>query len=237
MKKTIAAVGFALSVVAVPARAGIPVIDVASLVQSVLEVMQSMTQITNQLTQIQNQYQQIQQMTDQLDSINGLRGLLNVANNPQYRDYIPQGASQTLQGIDLNGYSGLTGAAKASRDAGMVYNCLEYTNTSERNSCQAQLAQPYQLKQFVTDAMQRASQRMNQIEQLRTSAASASDQKAIQEAQARIGVEQAMLLHELSTAQMLANRLKAEEGVAISRSRERVAEQATKTTRPGALAW
>lgn len=237
MKKWIAAVGIALSAATSSARAGIPVIDVAALVQAVQEVMNSVTQISHQVTQITNQYQQIQQMSEQLQSINGMRGLLNVANSSQFRDYIPQGAAQTLQAINNNGYGSLTGAARASRDAGMVYNCLEIGNANERNSCQAQLAQPFQIREYINDAMQRASQRMTQIEDLRTSAGATDDQKAIQEAQARIGVEQAMLLHELSQVQLLANRMKAEEAVQIARSRERQAAQATKTTRPGALPW
>jgi type IV secretion system protein VirB5 len=237
MKKWIAAVGIALSAAASPAWAGIPVIDVAALVQAVQEVMNSVTQISHQVTQITNQYQQIQQMAEQLQSINGMRGLLNVANNPQLRDYIPQSAAQTLQDINSNGYGSLQGAARAARDAGMVYNCLEIGNATERNTCQAQLAQPFQIRQYINDAMQRASQRMSQIEDLRVSAGATDDQKAIQEAQARIGVEQAMLLHELSQVQLLANRMKAEEAVQISRSKERLAAQATKTTRPGALPW
>lgn len=244
MKKWIAAVGFALSFSVTPAKAGIPVIDVASLTQAILEVMNSITQISNQVTQIANeyeqianQYQQITQLQQQLDSINGLRGLLNVANNPAFRDYIPQNAATVLQSIDSGGYAGLTGSARTARDAGMVYNCLEITNVTERNDCQARLAQPFQLRQFFTEALQRASTRMNQIEQLRVSAGSTTDQKAIQEAHARIGVEQAMLQHELAQIQLVANRAKAEEGVLISRSRERQAAQATKTTRPGALPW
>ena len=230
MKKLMAVVLVVLGLGSSPARAGIPVIDVASLVQAIQEVMNSISQIQNQINQIQQLDNQIRQLDQQLQSINGLRGLLDVANNPLLRDYIPPAAPQILNAINTNGYDGLQGAARAARDAGMVYNCLDLGGAAQQQ-CQARLAMPYQHRQFFTDAMDRSVQRMNQIEQLRVSASTAADPKAIQEAQARIQVEQVMLQHELSQIELLSNRMRAEESVQASRSAERRLADAAKPLR------
>ncbi|MEO8924563.1 MAG: type IV secretion system protein, partial [Caldimonas sp.] len=67
---------------ATAANAGIPVIDVAALVQSVQEVMQSVQQITNQI-------RQIEQLQSQYQAITGVRNLGTVMNNPALQNYIP----------------------------------------------------------------------------------------------------------------------------------------------------
>ena len=231
MKRLLTAFAFVMCMASSPARAGIPVIDVASLIQAVQEVINSITQIQNQINQIQQLSDQIQQMDTQLNSINGIRGLVNVANNPLLRDYVPAGAPQVLQGISTNGYVGLQGAARASRDAQMVYNCMDVGDLGVRRDCQARLARPYQERQFFTDALQRSSQRMAQITQLQQSASTAADPKAQSEAQARIGLEQAMLTHELTQVQLLANQTLAEERVRQSRAMEAAQEQAARRGR------
>lgn len=229
MKKWLAAVLLALGVIATPARAGIPVIDSANLAQSIQSVIQS-------IQQVQNQLQQIQQLDSAFQSANGIRGLLNIANNPLLRDYIPVTAPQIISSIAGNGYAGLQGAAKAARDAGMVYNCLDLAG-AEQVQCQARLAMPFQDRQFYVDAMDRSVQRMDQIEQLRTSAAEVTDPKSIQEAQARIQVEQVMLQHELAQIALMSNRARADEAIASARSVERQSAEATKPSRLIDLPW
>ena len=65
-----------ISLGATHARAtGIPVIDVANLFQAV-------QQVINDITQINNQIQQIRQLQTQIESINGMRNLGDVFNNP-----------------------------------------------------------------------------------------------------------------------------------------------------------
>ena len=79
--KVAAAVLIALG--ATQARAtGIPVIDVANLVQTV-------QQVINDITKINNQIQQIRQLQTQIESINGIRNLGDVFNNPLLKNYIP----------------------------------------------------------------------------------------------------------------------------------------------------
>ena len=97
---------------------GIPVIDVANLVQTIQQVLDGITQINNQV-------QQINQLQSQINSINGIRNLGNVFNNPMLRNYVPAEAYTYLNAINTSGYSGLNATAKALRDVGMVYKQLD----------------------------------------------------------------------------------------------------------------
>ena len=192
---------------------GIPVIDIANLVQTLLQVL-------NDVTEISNQVQQIQQLQAQVNSINGIRNLGQVFNNPTLKNYVPAEAYTYLNAVNTSGYSGLNATAKTLRDAGMVYNCTDLAGTA-RTDCQAALAQPYQQKGLLQDAMKSASGRLSQINSLMDQINGTSDQKAIQEVQARIGAENALLAHEVSQVQMLQGMADSEERIARSRERER----------------
>ena len=137
---------------------GIPVIDVANLVQTIQQVM-------NDITKIQNQVQQITALQSQLNSMTGARNLGSVVNNPSLQNYVPANAYTVVNGVDASGYTALTGTARSLRDAGMVYNCLDLAG-AQRTSCQATLAQPYQHKGLLQDAMRSASSRLGQINAL-----------------------------------------------------------------------
>jgi type IV secretion system protein VirB5 len=202
---------------------GIPVIDIANLIQTI-------QQVVNDITKIQNQVQQITQLQNQLASINGVRNLGNVYNSPTLRNYVPAEAFTVINAVDSSGYSGLNGTAKTLRDAGMVYNCLDLAGPA-RTACQASLSQPYQQKGLLQDAMTSAAGRLTQIQSLMNQINATSDQKAIQEMQARIGAENAMLAHEASQIQMLVGMADSEERIARSRERERQYEMLGRTGR------
>ena len=207
-----------------PARAqGIPVIDAANLVQTV-------QQVINDITQISNQVQQITQLRSHLTSINGLRNLGNVFNNPALRNYVPPEAYTFLNAVNTSGYTGLNTTARALRDAGMVYNCLDLSGAA-RTSCQAALAQPYQHKGLLQDAMTSAAGRLSQIQSLMGQINATTDQKSVQEIQARIGAENALLAHEASQVQMLQGMADSEERIARSRERERQYQMLGRTGR------
>lgn len=200
---------------------GIPVIDVANLVQTI-------QQVINDITKINNQVQQITQLQDQLSSINGIRNLGNVFNSPLLKNYVPAEAYTALNAVDTSGYPGLTATAKALRDAGMVYNCMDMSGDA-RTICQATLAQPYQHKGLMQDAMKSAAGRLAQIQSLMDQINTTTDQKAVQEIQARIGAENALLAHEMSQVQMLQGMADSEERIARSRERERQYQMLVRT--------
>jgi type IV secretion system protein VirB5 len=191
---------------------GIPVIDVANLAQTVQQVM-------NDITKIKNQVDQITKLQDQLKSINGVRNLGEVFNNPALANYVPANAHEFLNDVTSAGYAGLGATGRALRDAGMVYNCADRTGLA-RTNCEAALAQPYQQKGLLQDAMKTASGRLAQIRSLMGQINATNDQKSVQEIQARIGAENALLAHEMSQVQMLQGMADSEERIARSRDRE-----------------
>jgi len=200
---------------------GIPVIDVANLVQTIQQVLDGITQINNQV-------QQIKQLESQINSINGIRSLGNIFNNPLLKNYVPAEAYTYVNAINTSGYSGLNATAKTLRDVGMVYNCMDLAGAA-RTSCQATLAQPYQQKGLLQDAMRSAAGRLSQIQSLMGQINATTDQKAVQEVQARIGAENALLAHEMSQVQMLQGMADSEERIARSRERERQYQMLVRT--------
>ncbi|MEP6876323.1 MAG: type IV secretion system protein [Burkholderiales bacterium] len=216
------AVAVPLTTLSTPTQAqGIPVIDIANLIQTI-------TQVLNDITKIANQVEQIAALQQQLSSINGTRNLGNVFDSSALRNYVPANAYTMVNAIDTSGYGGLTATSKTLRDAQMLYNCLDRAG-SARTECQASLAQPYQQKGLLQDAMKAASGRLDQIKSLMTQINGTSDQKAILEIQARVGAENAMLAHEMSQVQMLVGMADSEERIARSRDRERQAEMLNRT--------
>lgn len=87
---------------------GIPVIDIAGLIQAVQEVLQS-------LQQIENQIRQIEQLRSQTAAMTGSRGLGSVLNNPLLQNYIPSDAIRIVNSVNTTGYAGLAGTARALR--------------------------------------------------------------------------------------------------------------------------
>lgn len=200
---------------------GIPVIDAANLIQTIQQVM-------NDITAINNQVQQIVQLQDQLRSMSGVRNLGDVFNNPLLRNYVPAEAYTLINAVNSSGYSGLNTTAKALRDLHMVYNCLDRSG-DEQTRCQAMLAQPYQQKGLLQDAMKSAAGRLSQIQSLMRQINATVDQKAVLEIQARIGAENALLAHEMSQVQMLQGMSDSEERIAQSRERERQYQMLSRT--------
>lgn len=200
---------------------GIPVMDIDSIIQSILGVMQS-------LQQIQNQIQQIRQLDTQVRAISGMRNLGQVLNSPLLQNYVPANATQVVSSIESGGYSGLSGTGKALRDAHMTYNCLEMAGDA-RTNCQSTLAQPYQQKAFMVDAMTAARGRISQIQSLMGQIDATDDAKGVAEIQARIEAENALLQHEQSQINMAKGMADAEARIEVSREKEAQMQQAART--------
>jgi|SRR5450631_1013003 len=191
---------------------GIPVIDVANLLQSVQNVIDDA-----------ERYAQLAQTISQLrtthDALTGIRNLASALNDPALQNYLPPAAYTPLNDVTATGYAGLTRRARTMRDAALLYNCLERAAPAQ-GSCQAMLASPYQYKALINDAQDRSSGRSSQINALMEQAATTADPKAIAEAQARIGAESALLAHEATQAQLAAMAMDADQQVRASRALE-----------------
>jgi len=210
--------------VSAPAHAGMPVIDMANLLQSILNVL-------DQAVSLENEASQIEQLGQQLRSINGVRGLANVANNPLLHDYIPAAAPAILRDVENLGTGGLAGTGRVLRDAKKVYDCENVEPGPKQVQCQAQFGLPYQQKGFLQDASDVAAQRMDQINALMQQAAAADDPKAAQEIQARLAGEAAMLGHESTVIQIQAAQAQAEDRINASRAAEAMQQTTTRTGR------
>ena len=218
------AVALGMTLAAAGVRAGgIPVIDTANLASAI-------QQLQSSITQINNQYQQIRHLYDQVNAISRARGLGDVLNNPLLHDYIPREAATLVRQIEQQGYAGLSGAARALRDAEMVYNCLDLDG-AQRVRCQAALARPYQGKAFMDTALRSARDRSNQINALMQRAGATQDLKEAAELQARIAAENALLQHEVSQIQLVRGIAEADQRIAEAQSREAQLQQASRTRR------
>lgn len=200
---------------------GIPVIDTANLVQTI-------QQVVNDITQINNQVQQITQLQAQLTSMTGARNLGRIAYSQLLDNYVPPEAFVRFDALNLNGFAGLATTARSLRQQDMVYNC-EDRQGAARTDCQATLARPYQHKGMLQDAMRTAAGRLSQIQALMGQVNATTDQKSVQEVQARIGAENALLSHELTQLQMLQGLADSEERIARARAQERQYEMLNRT--------
>ena len=71
------------------ARAGIPVIDAANLVQDILQMLSWVQQAADEVTKISNQVQQIKQLGDTYSNMTGSRALGTVANTVGDNSIVP----------------------------------------------------------------------------------------------------------------------------------------------------
>ena len=218
------AAGVMMMCVSAPARAGIPVIDVASLIQAVLEVL-------NSITQVKNQYDQIVGLGQQIESISNARSLGDVMNSPLLQNYVPRDAGNLVRGLENGGYNSLDGASRGLRNAQMVYNCMDVADGAQRTNCQSSLAKPYQQKAFMEEALSKARDRVTQINSLMRRAGSSVDQKEIDELNARITGEVALLTHESTQIELMRGLAEADQRVAESRAREAQLEMASRNRR------
>lgn len=209
-------IGFAGLFAAAPAHAGIPVVDVASLIQAILNVLNQITEIENQISQIEGQVEHYKSITD-------ARGLANFLRSSAYENYLPREISANYDSLK-SGYSNLSSAAKALRDNGMLYNCADKSGDRQKE-CEEYLARPYQQLADLKGALETSKSRYSQINALMDRAASSGDQKDIAELQARIAGEQSQLLHEISRVQVSEAMFNAQDRTDKSRVEEKRMEK------------
>jgi type IV secretion system protein VirB5 len=204
----LAAVAFMAS--AGTANAGIPVIDVANLAQSIQQVIawaQQYTQMVDSIEQLRNQYAQLQTTYNSMTGDRGLGTILNGAADQAARRYLPEEAQQIEQLADgvVAGYGPLQStianlkATVSSMPSGTFGSGTEALNvlSAKVNSLATQRA-------LGQAAYSSAAQRTRDLENMIATTGVATDPKAIAEMQARIGVQQALLQNENAKLQALA---------------------------------
>ena len=195
-----AAVAVAVLAFGSQAHAGIPVIDGANLANSIQQVIAWGKQYQQMVQQIQQLQTQITQAKQTFDSLNGVRGMADLVNNPALRTYLPQDWNTALQVISTPGsYAGLSGSVNAIRDASKLLDVaasnLSPTSDAGR-AFQASQNQAATNRAMGEAGYKAASDRIANIQTLLDKVNAAPDQKDILDLQARIQAEQAMVQNE-----------------------------------------
>jgi type IV secretion system protein VirB5 len=208
--------GFALSVAGIGSASatGIPVIDVAKIAND------TQNQVVN--------LGKYDQMKQQYDSLTGSRGLGEIAQNPQLREYLPSNWQSVYDGVAKGGYKGLTGAGKAIADANHLFDPCAKLTGADKTVCERSGAKAAQDKAFSLGAFDKAKQRWDQIAQLMGQINSTTDPKSIAELQARINTEQAAIQNEQTKMQMYAMVSAAEDRLIEQQKRELTAKDAAR---------
>jgi type IV secretion system protein VirB5 len=178
-----------------PAKAGIPVIDAANLAQSILNIVQWGQQQLQMVTTIQNQVSQIQNQTTQIARITGTRNMGQVFNSPQLQTIVPTNVGTVMTNITTQGFNGLTNPAQALRTASMIYNCLDLQG-AQRTSCQGPLSINSQAQAYQNNALQIASQRVQEIQNIQQQINTTTDPMAINQLQAALQAETAQVAND-----------------------------------------
>jgi type IV secretion system protein VirB5 len=204
------------------AHAGVPVIDVASLVQAVMEVANAIDQLMEMKQQYDQMVTQVKQAKQQYESLTKARGLGDVLNNPMLQNYVPKEAGSVFKAINSAGTTGnLTATAKALRNAAKVYDCAEIDLGVARIRCEKEVEAQYQYQAYIQEAEEPAANRAEQINSLMELASATDDPKEIAEVQARIAGELALLEHENARINLLRASAEADERVARAQANER----------------
>jgi type IV secretion system protein VirB5 len=218
MKKLSASCILAVGIAASSATfAQIPVTDGASIAKSVENQIETMAKWKMQYDQMVSQ---IDQMKQQYAAVTGARGMGELFNNPQLRDYLPQDWQGVYDSVKSGGYAGLSGRAESIYNNKVYDACAAFASTEQRTNCEAQAVKGAQDKAFALDAYDAAKNRLSQIDQLMRQINQTQDPKAIAELQGRIAVEQAMIQNEQTKLQMYQMVAAAEDRLQEQRQRE-----------------
>lgn len=209
------------------ARAGIPVIDFAA----IANLMQQLMAWQQQLSAMQKQYDQLKQSRDQLqqtyNSMTGTRGMEQLLPTSELaRNYLPPSYDElmrTVNGSSAN-YSGLANQVQAIMKANAILSGtqMEALSPETRQVVEQGRQASAMLNAMTQSAYQNTSQRFAALQQLIDRIGTAQDPKAIQDLQARIQSEQAMLTNEQTKLQSLYQIAKADELAQQQRLREQV---------------
>ncbi|MDH4078892.1 MAG: type IV secretion system protein [Nitrospira sp.] len=193
---------------------GIPVIDTANLVQSVLQAIAW-------IQQFQQMQQQILQADQQIHAIMGSRNMGSLLNNLTLAGVVPSDVNAVYHAIRSGGVQGLTAAAQIIRNNRMIYNCQGKTGDALR-ICQNMLNQTPQSQAYYANTYQMLMGRMQQIRALTTRINQTEDAKEILELNGRIAAEQAQVSNDTNRIMTMKSMIEAEEKAAQQEHQERV---------------
>ena len=218
VKRTVITIGLVLMVVVDPEpksqAGGIPVIDTANLVQSIVQALAW-------IQQFQQMQQQILQAEQQINAIVGSRNMGSLMNNLTLAGVVPSDVNAVYHAIRSGGVQGMTAAAQIIRHNRMIYNCEGKTGDALR-ICQNMLNQTPQSQAYYANTYQMLLGRMQQIRALTTRINQTEDEKGILELNGRIAAEQAQVSNDTNRILTMQSMIEAEEKAAQQEQQERV---------------
>src|SRR6267142_5753378 len=205
--------------IAPAARAQWAVIDVPAIAQLVQEVQTMQQQLATARAQLQSAQQALQLMS-------GDRGMARLLAGTT-RNYLPSNWTQvtsTLQGQGSGGYAGLAAEVQGAIAANAVLSPQRLATLSPADQRQIQAARQWSAMQqaLAGEALANTSSRFTAIQGLIAAIATAGDQKAILDLQARISAELGMLQNEQTKLQVLHQATQAQEAVLRQQEREQI---------------
>jgi type IV secretion system protein VirB5 len=215
--------------IAPAARAQWAVIDVPAIAQLIQEVQTMQQQLATARNQLQSAQQALQAMT-------GSRGMQTLLSGVT-RNYLPADWTQinnAPQGQSSGGYSAFSADVRTAMAANAVLSPQRLAMLSASDQQQIQAARQSSATQQALShaALANASNRFADIQSLIAAIATATDQKAILDLQARISGELGMLQNEQTKMQVLYQATQAQESVMRQQAQERaIQEQGSFATR------
>lgn len=201
MKQKLAVFALAVSISSV-ASAGIPVTDPGMNAQTAQHNIAMVAQWAKEIKEMQQQYTELKRHWDKMDTMESLvKGTryLGVTNAPGINGEIPAPGSV---------YSGNYGSTKSIMNAERISktNSVTQDELRERHFQSAAAEKALALKTY-----DGAQARLDNINTLISKISSAQDPKAIQDLQARIAAEQALVQNESTKLQMVTQLSRSEE--------------------------
>lgn len=235
IKRLLAAVG--LTVAVGSANAGIPVIDVANLANSLQQVIawgEQYTQMVDQINTMRQQYAQLQNTYNSMTGNRGLGTLLNGAVDQAARRYLPADATQITQlGSGVAGFGSLQATINRYKTSVTTISPTTFTAGSPAANTLSALVDSLATRQAVGEAAYTSqAQRTADLENMISTIGSADDPKAIAEINARITAQQALVANESTRLQALAYLQELERQKNEQRAREVVSNWSTYTMPP-----
>jgi type IV secretion system protein VirB5 len=202
-----------------PARAQWAVIDAPAIVQLVQEVQTMQQQLATARSQLQSAQSTLQAMT-------GDRGMERLLSGTP-RNYLPSTWTQVTsaaQGSGSGGYAALSADVRSGVAANAVLSPQRMAAMSPAEQQQIQAARQWNALQAALshEALANASSRFSAIQSFIAAIATAGDQKASLDLQARIAAEMAMLQNEQTKLQVLSAAGQAQEISLRQQVQERV---------------
>lgn len=187
-KKAVAALlALSLCCQSIQVRAqGVPVIDLANLVQSVLEVEQAIQQLNALKGQWDTAKTTLGSVENQFKSLTGKRLLGKILNNPKTRSALPENIVGMWDAISTGGKAGLTDFALQLAKNSKRFNCSTIENEERRKNCEVVQYAPLAQKAVAKQALDVASADIEEIGGLQDQIENTDDPKAVGELQLRM---------------------------------------------------